>query len=134
MSAIKVNGWPLVTMEFLSVASDKEALAWLQSLTTLLDRKQPFVLVMSTAANSQFSPEARKAQGLWFKQERHRIGHYCAGLARVVLDMSDADRVAGEAMQNAMPMPLFATVDAIEAKEWAQKQLDNFNSNVVADS
>ena len=123
--AIKMEGWPLVTIKFTGPSHHNEALAWLDQLSMLLTRKSAFVVIVETTDDSRFDQSSRKAQGLWFKAHRELLGDYCKGVARVLRCEDDFDRVAGPLMQQAMPFPLFASVEQEEITAWAHQQLVN---------
>ncbi|CAM3851226.1 hypothetical protein [Parendozoicomonas haliclonae] len=124
VNAIQMRGWPQVELEFVRQASDDEALQWLEDMNGLLARKQPFVMLIHARPNSQFSPEARKALGLWFKEQRANLGQYCLGVARLVDNVEQGQRVVGEKMQAAMPFPMMAVTSVHAANHWLRQQLN----------
>ncbi len=124
MDAITITGWPVVEVDFLSPASDAQVQAWLQSMNDLLSRQERFIVVVNARPNSQFSPEGRKAFGLWFKQEREAMAEYCAGVVRVVESAEQGERIVSPAMQQAMPFPMVAMLSADEARQWAGLRLE----------
>ncbi|MBO9480379.1 MULTISPECIES: hypothetical protein [Gammaproteobacteria] len=125
MSAIQMMGWPMVTIRFNAPATDQDARDWLHELSGLLDRKEPFSMVIHAQPNSEFSPVARKLLGLWFKEKRELLGLYCTGVARLVGSEQEGDRVVSKNMQSAMPFPMKACLDWSEAKDWAMTRIQD---------
>ncbi|MGO0309521.1 hypothetical protein ACTL6P_23570 [Endozoicomonas acroporae] len=125
MSAIQMMGWPMVTIRFNAPATDQDAQDWLHELSGLLDRKEPFSMVIHAQPNSEFSPIARKLLGLWFKEKRQLLGLYCSGVARLVGSEQEGDRVVSKNMQSAMPFPMKACLDWSEARDWAMTQIQD---------
>ena len=123
MQAIEMKGWPLVTISFNSPASDDQARQWFAGMSAALDKKQPFSIIMSAQPDSQFSPEARKEMGLWFKENRSNLGEHCCGIARVVDSVEHGNRVVSDNMKKAMPVPMKAFLSQEDAERWAEDQL-----------
>ncbi|WP_281646448.1 hypothetical protein [Parendozoicomonas sp. Alg238-R29] len=121
--SIRMEGWPHVELEFVKQASDAEAQQWLDNMNALLEKKQSFVMLIHARPNSHFSPEARKAMGLWFKEQRESLGIYCAGVARLVDSVEHGERVVSERMKAAMPFPMMATIDRDKANQWMSERL-----------
>ena len=92
---------------------------------------QPFVpsFATKTTEESAFSDLARKAMGLWFKQQRELIGRWCVGVSRIAINDAAVERLAGPKMQAAMPCPIFAAVADAEARQWLENQFSVFESN-----
>ncbi|MGI9280128.1 MAG: hypothetical protein ACR2PX_10945 [Endozoicomonas sp.] len=124
MTSIQMVGWPIVTVSFNRPASDDDANQWLLDLSELLAREQPFSLIIQAKPNSEFSPEARKNLGLWFKENRENLGECCLGIARVVISEEEGDRVVSDNMQKAMPFPMVACLDFDKARDWAIERLN----------
>ena len=126
MSAIDMIGWPVVAVSFNHPATDEEAEAWLQKLTKLLEKEKPFSMVIQAKPNSEFSAEARKQLGLWFKDNRQQLGRYCRGVARHVRSSEEGERVVSPNMQKAMPFPMQAFLNWDDAKDWALEGLAQY--------
>ncbi|WP_422410426.1 MULTISPECIES: hypothetical protein [unclassified Endozoicomonas] len=119
MNSIQMVGWPIVTVSFNRPACDDDARQWLVDLSELLAREQPFSLIIQAKPNSEFSPEARRELGLWFKENRIKLGAFCRGIARVVLSEQEGDRVVSDNMKKAMPFPMVSCLDFDQARDWA---------------
>ena len=85
--------------------------------------QQRFTVIVHAYPNSQFSPEGRKAFGLWFKEQREALAGYCAGVVRLVGSEEEGERVAGSAMQQGMPFPMVAVLTKDEALQWVEQKL-----------
>lgn len=125
LNPIVVNGWPLVDVCFQGAAGEDQVLQWLCVMNQLLQRQQPFGLLTKTKRESDFSDLARKAMGLWFKQQKESIGLWCVGVSRVAMDEQAVERLAGPKMQAAMPCPIFASTDETCAREWIKEKLSS---------
>lgn len=125
VTPISVQGWPLVEVCFTGPANEAQVLTWLQQMDDLFARQAPFGLLTRTDAASDFSDAGRKAMGLWFKQRRALLARWCAGVARIALDEAAEVRLAGPKMQAAMPCPIYASVDARQARAWLEQQLQS---------
>ncbi|WP_153301523.1 hypothetical protein [Endozoicomonas arenosclerae] len=128
MTSIQMVGWPIVTVSFNRPASDEDAGQWLNNLSELLGREQSFSLIIQAKPNSEFSPEARRQLGLWFKENRDLLGEHCCGVARVVLSEEEGERVVSDNMKKAMPFPMISCLDFNKAREWA---IEQFNQTTV---
>ena len=124
MSAIDMMGWPVVIVSFNYPATDQDAEIWLHNLSVLLTKKQAFTMVIQAKPSSEFSPEARKQLGLWFKDNRQRLGDYCRGVARQVQSSEEGERVVSPNMQKAMPFPMKAFLEWEQARDWALERLE----------
>ncbi|MCG8534608.1 MAG: hypothetical protein MI808_05880 [Pseudomonadales bacterium] len=126
---IIVKGWPLVEVVFQGEADQQQVEQWLLQMDALLEKEQPFGLLTKTTEESAFSDLARKAMGLWFKQQRELIGRWCVGVSRIAINEAAVERLAGPKMQAAMPCPIFAAVADAEARQWLENQFSVFESN-----
>ncbi len=115
----QVTGWPIVMVEFSKLPSDEDVRCWLSSMSAMLDKQQPFAVILLTQ-NKGMSREARREQGIWFKQNKQRLADFCVGVARVVQPDQDPEQLAGIAMQRAMPFPLTACYTVAEADTLAK--------------
>lgn len=120
---ILIRGWPMVEVVFQGAANQQQVAHWLREMDALIDKKQPFGLLTKTTSESDFSDLARKAMGLWFKQQKELIGRWCVGVSRVAPNQDAVQRMAGEKMQAAMPCPIFASASEDEARQWLEGQL-----------
>jgi hypothetical protein len=85
------------------VTSADEA-GYLDLLDRLAARKEPFALVsVIDISGGTVSQATRKAQNLWFKRNRERLGRLCWGMARVRpgIDPTQSDA----AFVRAVPFP-----------------------------
>ncbi|MGI9277188.1 MAG: hypothetical protein ACR2PT_20370 [Endozoicomonas sp.] len=121
MPSIQMIGWPVVTVSFRRPATDQDVQQWLAELTVLLEKQQPFSMVVEARPDSRFSPEARKTFGLWFKDYRALLGDYCCGVARIVESAEEGERVVSDNMKKAMPFPMMAMTESDQARDWAVK-------------
>ena len=121
--SIRMEGWPQVELEFVKPATEQEAQQWLADMDALLEKKQPFAMLIHARPNSHFSPESRKAMGLWFKEQRANLGQYCRGVARLVDSVEHGERVVSERMKSAMSFPMVATTDVEQATQWLAEKL-----------
>lgn len=120
---IVVTGWPLVEIEFLGPANESQVTAWLTQMNDLLGKEKPFGLLTRTTEESEFAELGRKALGLWFKQKREDIARWCVGISRIALAEAAVERLAGPKMQAAMPCPIYASVDPVQARVWLEQRL-----------
>lgn len=128
MKSIQMVGWPIVTVSFNRPASDDDARQWLLDLSELLLKEQSFSLIIQAKPNSEFSPEARRQMGLWFKENRKKLGAFCCGIARIVLSEEEGDRVVSDNMKKAMPFPMVSCLDFSQARDWA---IERYNQATV---
>jgi hypothetical protein len=118
----EINGWPVVTVNFIDIPTDEDIRRWLAAMDQWLAREEPFSVVLLTK-NKGMSPLARREQGIWFKQNKATLAQYCVGVARVVQQDQDPEKLAGAAMQNAMPFKLAACDSLAGAQELAAQWL-----------
>lgn len=118
----EIDGWPVVTVNFVAIPSDDDIRRWLNAMDQWLAREEPFSVVLLTK-NKGMSPEARREQGIWYKQNKARLAQFCVGVARVVQADQDPEKLAGPAMQKAMPFQLAACEDLASAQSLAKSWL-----------
>ena len=120
---ILIQGWPLVSICFQGPADVAQVQAWLSAMDALFEKQQKFGLLTRTTSDSDFSNDARKHMGLWFKRQREPMAKWCVGVARIADQQSALERLAGPKMQAAMPCPIFASTSVQEATRWLQDRL-----------
>lgn len=75
---------PFLWMRLSGVVTPGDEADYLRALALLQDRRAPFGLISVIDIESgEVSQETRRAQALWFKQNRERLARLCFGLVRV---------------------------------------------------
>ncbi|WP_461534775.1 hypothetical protein [Spongorhabdus nitratireducens] len=121
--AIRMSGWPLVQLEFVSPASEADLQQWLAEMDQMLNEGKRFGLLVSARPNSQLSPEGRKNFSLWFKQNRALLAEGCAGVVRMTANEEEGNRIVSDRMKQAMPFPMIAETCDHRARKWLQFRL-----------
>ena len=105
---------PFLWMRLAGAVAREDEEDYLEALALLGERSSPFGLVSVIDIDSgEVSQETRRAQALWFKQNRNHLAQLCFGLVRVrpKIDPNQND----ENFVRAMPFPTQRVIHEDEA-------------------
>lgn len=109
----------ILDMRFSEHVSVEEFELWLTQIERFFLKKQHFVLVMQTAADTTFPDEYRQLQAIWYKRYKHDFFEYCLGLVRIAQDKDDQVRLNTPALHAAWRVPYYVSLDLTSALQWA---------------
>ncbi|TQV76128.1 hypothetical protein [Denitrobaculum tricleocarpae] len=95
---------PFLRMSLTGTVTEDDERSYLEALKQLSERQSPFGLISIIDIESgEVTHETRRAQNMWFKENRAHLAEVCFGLVRVrpKIDPEESD----EAFIRAMPFP-----------------------------
>lgn len=119
---------PFLRMSLTGAVTADDERTYLEALERLSERRAPFGLVSIIDIESgEVTHDTRRAQNMWFKQNRAHLAEVCFGLLRVrpQIDPEESD----ENFARAMPFPTRRVASEEEALPILQDWLNCYESH-----
>lgn len=125
MADVDLSGWPLVAVRLDDVTSNAELAALLGAVTSALERRRPFGLLI--AAGAPLTDHDGQAEPLgWLRRRRTEVGTWCRGVVYVLPDRVAARFGAAEraAARRLWGCDVETMHDQDAARAWLRTLLD----------
>lgn len=110
----------IFSLEINDPREEKDETEFLSFLDSVLS-KNTFGLILKVEGEKSFSPEAKKALGVWFKENKPILKSKCFGFARVNQNAKKMGRLKSKALSLAMPCPYTVLHTTEEALDWLKR-------------
>ncbi|MEA1831556.1 hypothetical protein U8607_05610 [Methylobacterium durans] len=105
----------VLTLRFLPPYRSEDERDYLDALTKIGRRGEPFALLALFGGGGRLSQAGERAQALWFKATRDQFERHCVAIA---LARPGATERMAETFRRLWPMPLTVTEDEAEARRF----------------
>ncbi len=128
MFTFDISQDPFFSMRLTGAVTAEDEQDYLEALALLAQRQSPFGLISVIDIESGgVTHETRRAQNLWFKQNRAHLAEVCFGLVRVRPQIDPAE--SDENFVRAMPFPTRRVAREEEAlpilRDWRSQSQDS---------
>ena len=124
-----LGDWPLLISEYRRRPDDREFEDYLSFVIRLLERKQPFVILIDNHHPDTMGRERGERMSRWYRANKAGLQAYMPGIAIVSSDMSPIRRFAASTMMSimgsmgGMHMQHSFHASLADGKTWARKLL-----------
>ena len=115
---------PVVKTQFEGEVTREQFLEWLNRTAALLERDEPFSVVLLNSRELTLPEGYRQMEATWFRQYKDRFAASCRGIARIAESEEQRATLDTPALHKAWPCAYKVALHEQEALEWAKSQLD----------
>lgn len=115
---------PIVMTQFEGEVTREQFQHWLSRTAALLERGEPFSVVLLNSRDLSLPEGYRQMESTWFKQYKDRFATACRGIARIAESEEQRAKLDTPALHKAWPCAYKVAMHEEEAVDWARGQLD----------
>ena len=115
---------PLIHIDFINPITSQAFEQWLDEMTGLLTKKQPFFAMYHSQIDLVLPENYRAKEALWYKAHKAEFFQYCQGVVRIATDEAEREKRDTPALHQAWGVPYAVVMTQAQAMEWINQQVE----------